>query len=292
MQKTGSEKVAEKLAGAGGPPAKVDPVRNVQSWLVSMKDQLSMALPKHVTADRIIRLALTVVRRNPELLRCSKESLLGAIMQSAQLGLEPGIGNQAHIIPYKNKGRMEAQFQIGYEGYIDLMYRNPRVEKIFGNVVYENDFFEAEYGTADKFVHRPLDKDRGVPVKYYVYVKLKGAEAIYLVMSKEDVKRHAKQYSKAFGSEYSPYKTSFDAMALKTCVRQIQRWIPKSIELRDAESRDYSVRPGIEDTFDRVDFEVVDEGGAAVAAEETPGAEAPAAETAAPAGDAQEKMEM
>lgn len=260
MAKTGAD-LQNKLTpattqGAQGTGAIVtSKFQTVNAWLTGMKSQLAMALPKHITADRVVRLALTTIRRNPKLLSCSQESLLGAVMQSAQLGLEPGIGNQAHIVPYSNAGKMEAQFQIGYEGYIDLMYRNPRVLSIIGHVVYEKDKFSYGYGSKEYVDHVPYEgDDRGKPTHAYVRVEMHGGTVLFHVMSKAQIDAHAKKYSKSFNYGNSAWQTSWEGMALKTCVRQIQRWVPKSVEIREAIDRDFSVKRDIEhDTYEHVD---------------------------------------
>lgn len=234
------------------------PAKTVSGWLDSMKGQLANALPKHITPERIIRLALTTIRRNPDLLKCSRESLLGAVMQSAQLGLEPGIGNQAFILPYRNRktGQTEAQFQVGYEGIIDLMYRNPRVVSVISRVAYSNDEFHYSYGSEESVTHIPTTGDRGFPTHVYARVEMAGKAIVFWVMTKADVDKHARQYSQGFNSDYSPWKTNWEAMAMKTAIKQVQRFIPKSIEIREAFDRDDTVRSSIADDYDKIEFEL------------------------------------
>jgi recombination protein RecT len=215
-----------------GSAAAANPVKTIKDVLESMKGELSNALPKiGITPERIIRLAITEIRRNPKLLTCTQQSLLGSIMQAAQLGLEIGIDGQAYLVPYKN----ECTFIIGYKGLIELMYRHNRVKKVFGGTIHEGDEVVHSYGSDEQFKHVPALTGRGAVKAYYAYVKLDGDEQVYILMSKEDVVEHAKKFSPSFNSSYnSPWKSDFDSMAIKTCVRQLSKWIPKSSELRDA----------------------------------------------------------
>ena len=110
--------------------------------------QFATALPKHVNSERFVRIAITTIRQNPKLAKCSQESLLGALMVSAQLGLEPGTLGQCYLIPFENKkaGTVECQFQIGYKGLIELLRRSGQLSDIYSYTVYENDDFNIEYG--------------------------------------------------------------------------------------------------------------------------------------------------
>ena len=108
-------------------PQTNNPTNNIRALLEKSKGQIAMALPKHLNADRIVRVAMTSVQRTPELLKCDPISLVAAVIQSSQLGLEPdGILGHAYLIPFNNtkKGRMEVQFIPGYKGLIDLAIRD------------------------------------------------------------------------------------------------------------------------------------------------------------------------
>ena len=115
------------------------------------KNQFALALGKNLDADRFTRIATTIVKNNPKLMACSAMSLLGALMSSAQLGLEPNVLGQSYIIPYGN----QAQFQIGYKGLIKLFYNSENALSITAQEVYENDKFEYELGLQPKLIHKP-----------------------------------------------------------------------------------------------------------------------------------------
>lgn len=205
----------------------------------AMKKQFAAALPKHIATERFTRVILTCVRQNPALMSCSKESLLGALMQSAQLGLEPGVMGQSYLIPYKNNklGTTECQFQIGYRGLIEMARRSGQIETIVANEVCENDDFEYEFGFNEKLVHKPMIKgDRGKAYAYYAYAVLKDGGKAFVVMSRSDVDRIRTQYSKAkYGS---PWETEYDAMAKKTVIKQLMKYLPISVELLEKANAD------------------------------------------------------
>ena len=136
-------------------------------------------------------------------------SFLAALMNAAQLGLEPNTPlGQAYLIPYNNKGKMECQFQIGYKGLIDLGYRNPQMQIISAHAVYENDEFEYELGLNPKLEHRPTLGERGEVRLFYGMFKLTNGGFGFEVMSKTAIDAFAKEYSKAFDSSFSPWKTN------------------------------------------------------------------------------------
>ena len=201
--------------------------KSMQSYIKSMEGEIKKALPSVITPERFTRIVLSAISVNPKLGSCTPQSFLGAMMTSAQLGLEVNTPlGQAYVLPYMNKGVLEAQFQLGYKGLIDLAYRSGEVEVIQAHVVYENDEFECEYGLDPKLTHKPADHDRGEPVKVYAVFKTKSGGFGFEVMSMEDVRKHAAKYSKAYGSGFSPWKTSFEEMAKKTVLKRVLKYAP------------------------------------------------------------------
>lgn len=133
-----------------------------------MMPEIKKALPTVLTPERFTRIALSALNNTPALQKCTPMSFLAALMNAAQLGLEPNTPlGQAYLIPYKNKGVLECQFQIGYKGLIDLAYRNGQMQTIQAQAVYENDEFSYEYGLEPKLFHRPAFSDRGELVYFY-----------------------------------------------------------------------------------------------------------------------------
>ena len=137
---------------------------SIEDLIHALEPEIKKALPEILTPERFTRMALSALNTNPKLRECTQMSFLAALMNAAQLGLEPNTPlGQAYLIPYKNnrKGIMECQFQIGYKGMIDLSYRNPQIQMIAAHEVYENDTFDYELGLPPRLVHRPVLEERG-----------------------------------------------------------------------------------------------------------------------------------
>ena len=201
--------------------------KTMQQYIQSMQGEIKKALPSVITPERFTRMTLSALSVNPKLAACTPKSFLGAMMNAAQLGLEPNTPlGQAYLIPFKNKGVDECQFQLGYKGLIDLAYRSGEVEVVQAQIVYENDEFECEYGLDPKLVHKPADTDRGNPVKVYAMFKTKSGGYGFEVMSMEDVRKHAKKYSQSYSSSYSPWTTNFEEMAKKTVLKRVLKYAP------------------------------------------------------------------
>jgi recombination protein RecT len=256
---TASNDLKNQLAqrAQNAPQTQQSDVKTIDHLLKRLAPQIQRALPKHMTADRLARIALTTIRTNPKLLECTPESLMAAVMQSAQLGLEPGILGHAYFVPFKNgkTGRTDVQFQIGYKGLLELVRRSGEVTSIAAHEVYENDFFEFEYGIDEKLTHRPnISGDRGEVYAYYAYAKYKDGGHSFLVMSKKDILEYAKKYSKAYykGQFSGPWATDFDAMAKKTVLKQLMKYMPLSIELQRQLSTDETVKMEIEEDMTEV----------------------------------------
>lgn len=211
-----SSEAKNKLAQRQETAAAAKPGKSIAEWIVAMKPQIKKALPSVITPDRFTRMALTAVAQNPKLGDCSPASFCGAMLQAAQLGLEPNTPlGQAYLIPFRNKGKMEAQFQLGYLGLIELAHRSGEFRSIEARVVYENDEFEYEYGLEGMLHHKPALKDRGKPIAYYAVYRLVNGGYGYEVMSKEDIDEHARKYSQGIKSSFSPWVTAYDQMAMK-----------------------------------------------------------------------------
>lgn len=214
--------------------------KTITGLIEAMAPAIKKALPSVITPERFTRMVLTAVRTTPKLAECDSNSLLAAMMQSAQLGLEPNTPlGQAYLIPY---GR-QCQFQIGYKGMIDLVYRSGDVEVVQAHEVHENDVFECEYGLQPKLKHIPADGERGRVIKYYAIFRTKSGGYGFEVMSREDIERHAKTYSKTFGN--GPWKTNFDEMAKKTVLKKVLKYAPIKTECASMIAADETVKTEI-----------------------------------------------
>jgi recombination protein RecT len=212
-----------------------------------VKEQIKLALPQHgLTADRLARIALTEVRKNPKLAQCDQASFLGAIMQCAQLGLEPGSAlGHAYLLPFENRQKRitEVQFIVGYRGMIDLARRSGQILSLEARAVYEADEFHVELGLNPDLRHVPAwdVEDRGELQFVYAVAKLKDGGTQFDVMSRADIDRIRKR-SKA--STSGPWVTDYEAMAKKTIIRQLFKYLPVSIELATAVDLDQQADKG------------------------------------------------
>ncbi|NCB40716.1 MAG: hypothetical protein EOM80_18300, partial [Erysipelotrichia bacterium] len=236
-------------------PQANNPINTIRALLEKSKGQIAMALPKHLSADRIIRVAMTSIQRTPQLLECDPITLVGAIIQSSQLGLEPdGILGHAYLVPFRNtkKNRMEVQFIPGYKGLIDLARRSGQVNRISAHVVYENETFTMEYGTKEILEHKPLPPStRGDRKGVYAVAVLNDGSAHFEWLWNEEIEA-VKRQSKA--GNFGPWKTHEDEMIRKTAIRRLVKYLPLSVELAKAAAVDELADAGVS-TAELFDFE-------------------------------------
>lgn len=221
-------------------------VKTIRDLLIKSKDQIQMALPRHMTAERMLRIALTAIQRTPKLLECHPITLVGAIIQAAQLGLEPdGVAGHAYLVPFwnKNKNRFEAQFIPGYRGLIDLSRRSQEVVGIEARVVHAKDKFKFSFGLNPVLEHEPsILPDPGIPIYFYAVARLKGGLTQFDVMTATDVdKIRARSKAKDSG----PWVTDYEEMGKKTVIRRLSKLLPVSIELHRAVALDEKAELGI-----------------------------------------------
>ena len=242
---TRTAKLAETLrqAPAATNGQEVAKKRDVaRDLLDSMEAEFAKCLPAALPPDLFMRVALTGFRRTPELLECTRRSLLGALLEAARLGLEP-CTEQAHLVPYKGT----CQLIVGYQGYVQLMYRSPQVVSVEAELIYEADAWRDIRGDNPEFWHEPAwvperardgwtGEGRGEPVLAYAYAELTGGRRTRVVMVPKaqalQLQREALAGKQNPGR--SPWSTNFTAMWLKSPVRRLRNWAPMSTELRRA----------------------------------------------------------
>lgn len=238
MSKTSTE-LATRLQ-TGTPTRSEHPLNRIKGLLEANKDEIAKALPKHVTADRLLKTALGACRQNPELLNCSTESLLGAIMVSAELGLEPGPLGHCYLIPYNTKKKIngveewvkEVQFQLGYKGMLELVYRAGSVSTIVANPVYANELGHIEIDRAAGTVTHPykfLD-DPGDFVGVYAYAVTKDGMTHVEPMPKAEVEKIRKM---AKSAESPAWRNMYEEMARKVVLKRLMKRLPMSVEKTD-----------------------------------------------------------
>jgi len=220
---------------------------SLQNLLVKNRNAIEAALPRHMNADRLLRIALTEVRKNPDLAQCEPMSFIGAVVQAAQLGLEPGNAlGHAYLVPYNNKkaNRKECQLIPGYRGFIDLARRSGQILSISAKAVYDCDHFTYSFGLEEKLEHTPatLRPKNAQLVAVYAIARLKDGGHQFEVMSRDEVESIRKR-SKA--AEYGPWTTDYEAMAIKSVIRRLFKYLPVSVELQKAVTLDEQASVGL-----------------------------------------------
>jgi recombination protein RecT len=203
----------------------------------SMQKQFAMALPRHISPERMMRIAITAIRRSDSLQRCSVPSLLGSLLTAAQLGLEVNTPlGFAYLVPFKG----ECTLLVGYQGFLDLGRRSGLISTPMATLVYEGDEFEVAYGLYPDIRHvASKDPERENKKITHVYafahaIPKDSAPPIFVVLTRAEVlKRKARSASVKAGKS-SPWDTDEPMMFKKTGIRALWPWIPKNPEMAGA----------------------------------------------------------
>lgn len=197
-------------------------------------------VPKHVTPERLCRIGLNAISRNPKLMECAPETIVGSIVNCASLGLEPNLLGHAYIVPFYNGSnkRFEAQFQLGYKGALDLIRRTGQVSTITAHEVYEGDDFDYAYGLEEKLTHKPCgEDDQDKITHFYACYKLKDGGTGFVVMSRKQMDTHRDRFTKSKtkqGQVFGPWQEHYVSMALKTVILRLIKYMPISIEQQES----------------------------------------------------------
>jgi len=200
-----------------------------RDYLDARKANLATVLPKHLTAERVTKIALLAYSKTPKLRECSMESVYAAVLQAAELGLEPGgaLGH-AYLVPYGQS----CTFIPGYRGLIELARRSGEIESIEAHVIRERDTYEVEFGLDPKLQHKPfLDGDAGGLKLVYAVARLKGGQVQTEVMTKAQVDAIR---ARSRSGNNGPWVTDYEEMARKTVVRRLCKYLPLSPEKAEA----------------------------------------------------------
>lgn len=225
----------------------------LRQQVTQMEHQFALAAPKGVEARQIVRDVLTAISQNPDLLRCDPQSVLGGAMTMAQLGLRVGVLGHGWLLPFREwkSKQYKAQLVIGYQGLIALAHRSGQIKSLSARVVHENDHFDVEYGVNENLTHRPASGDRGAVIGYYAVVKFLPDGHSFYYLTKGEAEIYRDRYAMAKnrnGEVVGPWKTEFDAMAMKTCIRQLSKFMPKGTDLATALAADETVRLDVQPT--------------------------------------------
>lgn len=216
--------------------------KTLKDLLELRKGEIQKVLPSVITPEQFLRLTLNALNSTPHLAECTMTSFYGAVMQCAQLGLKPNVNGEAYLIPFRNRKKSvyECQFITGYKGLMLLARRSGEIANIDAQTVYENDTFDISYGFDPVLVHKPyLKGDRGKPFGFYATVLLKDGGKSAHFMTVADAEKYGRKYSKSYND--SPWQTDFEAMAKKSCLRQVLKYAPMSTDVDTAVERDGKV---------------------------------------------------
>jgi recombination protein RecT len=250
---------ALKTAATGQVTTKSEKPKDLAHLMTSpaVQAQIKAALPRHMTAERMARIATTELRKNPKLAQCEPVSFLGSVIQCAQLGLEPGNAlGHAYILPYEVRKkqnnqwvtvRTDAQLIIGYRGMIDLARRSGQILSLSATAVYQGDEFECVMGLDPTLKHVPdfdnADREQADRLTFvYAVAKLKDGGTQFAVMSRTQINA-IRGRSKA--ADNGPWVTDFEAMALKTVIRRLFKYLPVSVEIQRAVQLDEKADAGL-----------------------------------------------
>ena len=239
------------------------PKDQIAHLLKSKQAEISKMLPKHLNAERLLKVAQIAATTTPALAKCDVPSLIGAIGQCAQMGLEPNtVLGHAYLLPFNTKRKdangnekwvNSVQVIIGYKGLIDLARRSGQIVSIAAHEVCQNDKFELVYGLDEKLNHTPAMGDRGEVIGFYAIAKLKDGGHAFEFMSRlqvEEIKAAGERKNKR---ESSVWKDHFVEMGRKTVIRRLAKYLPLSVEFQTAAAIDRMAEAGKDQHLDAID---------------------------------------
>ena len=222
---------------------KQDPRLNaIKRQLDEGKRLIAQVAPKHLTADRMVRLAMLAVSKQPKLAECSPLSILKSMMVASELGLEPGgaLGH-GYLVPYRvNQAKRgeparwvnECQFIAGYRGLAKLARNSGEIEIVEAHPVYPGDKFVVRRGTVTDLIHEPDyqsggDRTSGATC-YYAMARYKSGAVQFEVMTRAQIETIMR--STQSKGDYGPWLDHFDEQARKTCIRRLAKSLPLESE--------------------------------------------------------------
>lgn len=223
-----STQLKQAMAGQSGAVV-ATPTKQFSDFLGKLKEQLALALPAHMKADRMARLALTAFSSSEEMQRCSHRSIASALMTAGAMGLEPGVNGAGYLIPYKGT----CTFVPGWKGLVDLVSRSGRAT-VWTGAVFQGDHFDYALGDRPFVMHRPGDEtDPDKLTHVYAIGRVNGSDyPVIEVWSMAKLWKHRDKMNKQGGKHYS-YRFP-EMYARKIPLLQVLKYMPSSVEVSNA----------------------------------------------------------
>jgi recombination protein RecT len=240
--------------------ADMKPKEQIACLLKSKQEEIAKMLPKHLNAERLLKVAQIAATTTPALSKCDIPSLVGAIGQCAQMGLEPNtVLGHAYLVPFNTKRKERwvnsVQVIIGYKGLIDLARRSGQIVSIAAHEVCEKDRFELVYGLDEKLNHTPALGERGDIIGFYAVAKLKDGGHCFEFMSKAQVNEIKQGAESKNRGQSKVWTEHFTEMGRKTVIRRLAKYLPLSIEFQTAAALDGMAEAGKDQHLDTIDGE-------------------------------------
>jgi len=228
----------------------VSPAKSLSDFMDKYKGQIALALPKHISADRMVRLAMTSFSQNQALQKCDMHSIFASVVIAAQLGLEIGVGGQGYLVPYKGK----ATFVPGWQGLVDLVSRAGRAT-VWTGAVYQGDKFDWALGDNPFVKHQPEgDADNWKQITHvYAIGRVNGSQyPVIEVWTMDRVVRHLNKYNKVGAMHYAlkDNGSNMEMYGRKVALLQVLKYMPKSVEVQRAMDVANATDSGKPFTFD------------------------------------------
>lgn len=213
-------------------PAKEAP--STKAMILSSRAKISELLPRHMDAERFVRIAVLMATRYPDVANCEPLTVVGAVMDAARLGLE--IGREAHLIAIRNNklNKTICHLWTDYKGLAELARRSGLVRTIDAEVVYEADEFRLQRGTDPKIHHIPAlrgsRKDDSIIGAYAVAFFTDGGLPKSIFLTREEIE-DVRSVSRAAQAAGAPWVEWYAEQCKKTAVRRLCKLLPQTAEL-------------------------------------------------------------
>lgn len=228
-------------------PAAQNKLTSVKDLIMKCRPQIEAALPRHMTAERLARIAFSACQRMPKLLDCSQQSLALSIINAAELGCEPGLTGESYLVPYGNT----CQLIIGYKGLMKLARNSGMVKSFQVAIVREGDEFSYERGSNKFLKHKEAPDNEESPITHVWAGAIVEGEFEFDVMTINQIN---KVRSRSRAKDSGPWVTDYEEMCKKTVIRRFCKLLPASPELSKAVTLDERADAGLPQSSDLVDL--------------------------------------